>query len=217
MKSRSACGWRGLNLVALVLFAFLLTLAVRSQAESLPLDRAIRLALTHSTTSAIANADIQRAFASYRELRNNYIPQLIAGSGLGYTFGYPLTIGGSPPALVNVVAQSSLYNPSERQFLGAARIDWHASELQNKDQRNTVIQDVALTYAELAKWEARLQRLQQDEAQAHQMQQAVAERLQEGVDSSVDLNKAKLTVARVGSIRPRRAETLTYSAAISRP
>ena len=197
MKSRLARRWRCLNLLALIPFVLLLLFTARGQAEPLPLDRAIRLALTHSTTSAIAGADIQRAFASYRELRNNYIPQIIAGSGLGYTFGYPLTIGGSPPALLNVVAQSSLYNPSERQFLGAARIDWHASELQNKDQRTAVIQDVALTYAELAKWEARLQRLQQDEAQAHQMQQAVAERLQEGVDSAVDLNKAKLTSARV--------------------
>jgi outer membrane protein TolC len=92
MKARLACGRRCQNLLALIPFAFLLTLTARGQAEPLPLDRAIRLALTHSTTSAIANADIQRAFASYRELRNNYIPQLVAGSGLGYTFGYPLTI-----------------------------------------------------------------------------------------------------------------------------
>jgi outer membrane protein TolC len=73
----------------------------------------------------------------------------------------------------------------------------HASEFQDKDQRNAVIQDVALTYAELAKWEARLVRLQQDEVQAQQMEQAVAARLQQGVDSAVDLNKAKLTAARV--------------------
>jgi outer membrane protein TolC len=45
--------------------------------------------------------------------------------------------------------------------------------------------------------------LQQDETQAQQMEQAVAERLQEGVDSAVDLNKAKLTAARV---RLHRAE-----------
>ncbi len=60
-----------------------------------------------------------------------------------------------------------------------------------------------MTYAELANWEARLGRLQQDEAQAQQMEQAVAERLQAGVDSAVDLNKAKLTTARM---RLHRAE-----------
>lgn len=180
-----------------------LMIATRGQAEPLPLDRAIRLALAHSTSSAIAHADVQRSFASYRELRNNVLPQLIAGSGLGWTYGYPLSIEGSPPALLDVVAQSSVFNPSQRQFLGAAKIDWHATELQDKDQRNAVLQDVALTYAELAKWEARLVRLQQYEAQAQQMEQAVAERLQAGVDSAVDLNKAKLVTARV---RLHRAE-----------
>jgi outer membrane protein TolC len=186
-----------------VLLVVVLMVATRGQAEPLPLERAIRLALTHSTTSAIAEADVQHAFASYRELRNHYVPQLFVGSGLGWTYGYPLSIEGSAPALANAVVQGSVFNPSGRQFLNAARTDWHASEIQNKDQRNAVIQDVALTYAELAKWEARLVRLQQDEADAQKMEQAVAERLQEGVDSAVDLNKAKLTVARV---RLHRAE-----------
>ena len=189
------------NLLALL--AAVLIFTTRGQAEPLPLERAIRLALTHSTSSAIADADVQRAFASYREIRNNFVPQLILGSGLGWTYGYPLSIEGSAPALANVVAQSAIFNPAQRQFLGAAKTEWHAAEFQEKDQRNAIIQDVALTYAELAKWEARLLRLQQDEAQAQQMEQAVSERLQEGVDSAVDLNKAKLTAARV---RLHRAE-----------
>ena len=187
----------------LALFTAVLMIATRGQAEPLPLERAIRLALAHSTSSAIANADVQRTFASYRELRNNYLPQLGAGSGLGWSYGFPLSIEGSAPALVNVVAQSTVFNPAQRQFLNAAKMEWSASEFQDKNQRNAVIQDVALTYAELAKWEARLLRLQQDETQAQQMEHAVAERLQEGVDSAVDLNKAKLTAARV---RLHRAE-----------
>jgi len=192
---------RSTNLLAF--FVAVLTIATRGQAEPLPLERAIRLALAHSTASAIATADVQRAFASYRELRNNYLPTIFVGSGLGWSYGYPLSIEGSAPALANAVAQSTVFNPAERQFLRAAKIEWHASEFQDKDQRNAVIQDVALTYAELAKWEARLERLQQDEDHARQMEQAVAERLHEGVDSAMDLNKAKLTAARV---RFHRAE-----------
>jgi outer membrane protein TolC len=186
-----------------LLCAVFLMIATHVQAEPLPLDRATRLALEHSTTSAIAQADVQRAFAAYRELRNNYVPQVIVGSGLGYSYGFPLSIEGSAPALVNAVAQSPLFNPAQQKFLGAAKIDWHAAELQDRDQRNAVIQDVVLTYAELAKWEARLQRLQQDETDAQKMEKAVAERVQEGVDSTVDLNKAKLAAARV---RLHRAE-----------
>ena len=203
MKLRLRRCLRSTNLLAFFAAVLLMTMATRGNAEPLPLERAIRLALSHSTASAIANADVQRAFASYRELRNNYLPQLVLGSGLGWSYGYPLSIEGSAPALANAVAQSTVFNPTQRQFLNAAKIEWQASEFQDKDQRIAVIQDVALTYAELAKWEARLQRLQQDEAQAQQMEEAVAERLHEGVDSTVDLNKAKLTGARV---RLHRAE-----------
>ncbi len=205
MKLRLPRCLRSTNLLAFfaAVLVLLMTIATRGEAEPLPLQRAIRLALTHSTASAIATADVQRAFASYREIRNNYLPQIFVGSGLGWSYGYPLSIEGSAPALANAVAQSTVFNPAQRQFLNAAKTEWQASEFQDRDQRNAVIQDVALTYAELAKWEARLQRLQQDAAQAQQMEEAVAERLHEGVDSAVDLNKAKLTAARV---RLHRAE-----------
>lgn len=187
--------WRSVCMLAfLVLY---LLIATRGQAEPLPLSRAIRLALTRGTATAMADADVQRAFAGYEEVRSNYIPQLFAGSGLGWTYGYPLTIQGSPPALFNVLAQSSVFNPSLSQMLKAAKIDWHSAEIQNKDQRVGVIQDVVLTYAELAKWESRLERLQQDETDAGKMEKAVTERVQAGVDSTVDLNKAKLTAARL--------------------
>jgi outer membrane protein TolC len=201
MKSRRPRRLRSTSLLVMVLTVSFA--AIRSYAEPLPLDRAIRLALTHSTGSAIASADVQRAFASYRELRNNYLPQVFVGSGLGWSYGNPLALGGAAPALANAVAQSTVFNPSQRQFVNAAKTEWHAFEFQNKDQRAAIIQDVAVTYAELAKWETRLVRLQQDDTQTQQMEKAVGERLQEGVDSTVDFNKAKLASARV---RLHRAE-----------
>ncbi len=181
----------------LALSALILLLGAAAVAEPLPLERAIRLALSHSTTTAMADADVQRAVASYRELRNHSIPQLAIGSGLGYSYGFPLTIEGAAPSLVTAVTQSTVYNPAERQFLGAAKAEVHASELQNKDQRTAVIEDVVVSYAELLKWEARLTRLQQDETEVQRLEQAVTERVQEGVDSATDLNKAKLVAARV--------------------
>jgi outer membrane protein TolC len=192
------------SLTAILWLALVLpATAGAAHAEPVQLERAIRLALSHSTTSIIAHTDVQRAFASFREARNSYVPQVILGSGLGWTYGYPLSIEGSAPALLNAVAQSTVFNPSQRQFVNAAKMEWFAAELQDKDQRNAVIQDVAITYAELVKWESRLERLQKEETEAKQMVQAVSERLQAGVDSMVDLNKAKLTAARV---RLHRAE-----------
>jgi outer membrane protein TolC len=201
MRLRLARGLRVTKPIALAMTILLVTMPV--QAEPLSLEHAIRLALKHSTSSLIASAEVQRTFASYRELRNNYIPQLNVGSGLGYSYGNPVAVGGAAPSLANVSAQSTVFNPAQHHFLDAAKIDWHASESQDKEQRGLIIQEVALTYAELLKWEARLGRLRQDEADAQKTQEAVSQRVQEGVDSAVEINKAKLVVARV---RFHRAE-----------
>jgi len=33
-----------------------------------------------------------------------------------------------------------VFNPRKKQFLGAAKAEWHAAEFQDKDQRNATIQ-----------------------------------------------------------------------------
>ncbi len=175
----------------------------RLAAEPLPLKRAVELALAHSTTAAAANADEQRVFASYREARNQYIPQFILGSGLGQSWGYPLSLEGSAPSIVNLNSQSALFNPSLKDFVRAAKTDWNAATLQTKDQRNQVIQDTVLSYAELSKWEALVGHLQEEHAAALQTEQQVSERIKEGVDSPIMQNKAHLSTAR---LRLRLAE-----------
>lgn len=166
-------------------------------AEPISLKRVVELALTHATGAAIATADEQRAAASYRELRNGYIPQLTAGAGLGYSYGFPLGLEGSAPSLFNLTAQSAVLNPSLRNFVNAAKAESQVASLKSKDQRNQVIQDAVLSYAELAKWEQRLVHLQQVEGDAKQAAESVDKRVKEGIDSEMDGTRARLSVARV--------------------
>jgi outer membrane protein TolC len=175
----------------------LLWIPVTVAAEPLPLKRAVELALSQSTTSAIAAADEQRAFAAYRELRNNYIPQGTVGSGLGKSWGFPLSLEGAAPSLVNFTASSALYNPSLREAIRAARVDSEATRAQSKDQRNQVIQDTVLSYASLSRWEQRIGRLQDEQAAALKLEEAMAERVKEGVESPVERTKARLAAARL--------------------
>jgi len=153
--------------------------------------------LSHATGTAIAAADVAYASANYEELRNHYIPQLTTGAGLGYSYGFPLALEGSAPSLFTVNAQSALLNPALRDFLRAAKADSAVAAMKTKDQRNQIIQDAVLSYAELAKWEQRLIRLQETEEAANKLQAAVAERVKEGVDSEVEGTRARLSAARV--------------------
>ncbi len=180
-----------------LLLAVLILPSASLLAEPVTLRQAVELALKHATGMSIAADEQQHAAASYRELRNSYIPQLNAGAGIGWSDGFPLSLEGAAPSLFNVNAQSALINPALKDFIRAAQSDIVVSTLQTKDQRNQVIQETVLSYAELAKWEQRLSRLRETVAAAEQTEIAVAQRVKAGIDSEMDGSKARLSVARV--------------------
>jgi outer membrane protein TolC len=166
-------------------------------AEPVPLKHIVELALGHSTMAVEAQASQQRAFAAYHATRNQYLPTLVIGSGLGATWGYPLSLEGSAPSIVNTTAQSAVLNPALRDFVREARTEWLSTAEQSKDQRDQVMQDAIVSYAELSKWEMLISRLSQDYARALEMEKKINERVQAGVDNPLGRNQARLNAARV--------------------
>jgi len=165
--------------------------------EALPFEKAVALALAQSTQMALSQADEARAYQTYLEAHNSYIPKIAVGSDVGYAYGFPLSLEGSAPTLFNVAAQSSVWNPSLRQFTKAAKVEWSASKTQSRDQRSRVIADTALTYIDLNRWESRLPILRGELEVAQNMEYAVAERVKEGVESGIERTKAELVEAQV--------------------
>lgn len=188
------------NLVRLSAFTFFclgfLCVANIASAEPLTLKRAIDLALVHSPSAGQAMADEQRAFAAYRETRDQFIPQLVVGSGLGDSFGFPLSLEGSAPSLVNITAQSALFSPALRAGLRAAHGEYDASKSGTAERRDQICQDTTLAYLELLKWQQQLPALQQQQDDAARMEQIVEQRIQQGIDNSQQQTEAKLGTAR---------------------
>ena len=154
-----------------------------AQNQPLTLKRAVELALAHSVAAGQSSADVQRASASYRESRNQYFPQVNIGSGLGDTWGYPLSLEGIAPSLVNVTAQSPLFNPSLRDDIRAAGSEYKAVQFTAQDQRRQIIQETVLAYVELTKWQKLRDELQQHQQEAAHSEEIEKERVEAGVDS----------------------------------
>ena len=77
---------------------------------------AIELALKNSTTSGLAQADLQRARSAVTQTRDVFLPQTVLGSGLGASYGFPLSLEGAAPALFNVNFQGALFNAGAAQL-----------------------------------------------------------------------------------------------------
>jgi outer membrane protein TolC len=166
-------------------------------AEPLRFRTAIDLALQHSGLMGIAAANQLHARKAYEELKNHYLPQLTVGSGLGYSYGFPLTLEGSAPAVASFTSQQSLLNFSLKEFLKAAKIDWQASSFEVQDKRSEVILDAALSYAQLVNVTGKLRTLYEAQAAADKAQSVTEQRMNEGVDSKLDLTKSQLAAARI--------------------
>jgi outer membrane protein len=172
-------------------------LAPHALAERLTLRRAVELALQHSTGTAIAEADKQRAEQNVLELRNQFVPQVNIGAGLGYNQGFPLSLENLAPSLLNVTTQAYVFNMAQMSFMRAARLDLAGFTKMAEDRKAQVVFDTSLAYAELDKIEGELNILRQQESAAGRVQTVAQERLQAGVDSQVEVTRAKLSAARV--------------------
>jgi outer membrane protein TolC len=178
-----------------LLFVFLLSLPLN--AEQLQFHRAVDLALQHSGVMAMAAADQARAWQGYMEARNVFIPNLVLGSGLGYSYGYPMSIEGSAPTVFNINTQSFLINPAQREFMKAAKTDWMAASTSKEDKRAQVILDTALTWTELDKALSEIKLVQQQQDAAARQEDVSKQRVQAGVESAIEVTKAQLASARV--------------------
>jgi outer membrane protein TolC len=182
--------------------AFLL-LAISAPAQQLTFRRAMELTLQRASASTAA-ADQMRARAAYDEARNMFLPQLVVGSGLGKSFGYPMSIEGAAPSVFQVNYQSFLYNPAQKEFIRSARQAWLANTSTNQDQRAATLLEAALSYIQLDMMASRSHLLRDQQQEAERLVQIVSDRVREGVDSEIELTRAKLDAARV---RMRAADT----------
>src|ERR1051326_1220150 len=126
---------------------FLILLSSAS-AQQVTFKHAMDLVLQRASASPAA-ADQQKAQAAYQEARSMFLPQLVVGSGLGKSFGYPMSIEGAAPSVFQLNYQSFLYNPAQSQFIRSAKQAWMASSFTSQDQRAATLLEAALAYMQL--------------------------------------------------------------------
>jgi len=188
--------------VRLLFTAFWVVLAMAGgahpcAAEPLPFQRAVQLALAHSPAMQMATAEQVKAQQAYFESRNAYLPQLTFGSGIAKTYGFPLSIEGSAPAVFQVSYQSALVNFAQREFIRSAQHEVNASSLNKEDQRKAVILETSLAYMQLDILTSQLAVLHRQQDEARHLENIVAQRAQQGVDSQMEVTRARLATARV--------------------
>lgn len=84
-----------------------------AEVHNLSLRQAAARALVQNPDVLLARLDEQKAAQQVRIARDPFIPKVYAGSGLAYSYGFPMSIEGSAPSVVQARAVSSVFNRSK--------------------------------------------------------------------------------------------------------
>lgn len=128
--------------------AWLLFLGVLGHAEehTLTLRQAIDLASRQNPEIALARLDEMKARAAIRVARDPFLPHVTVGSGLAYSNGFPMSIEGSAPSVVQAAATQYIFNRPQSYQVAQAREEARGAGIAVAAKRDEVVFRIASLY-----------------------------------------------------------------------
>src|SRR5579872_2353611 len=131
--------------IAAILF---LALPGLSPAEIRPmtLRQAVATAVRQNPDIALARLEEEKARYGVRVARDPFFPHIKAGSGLAYSNGFPMSIEGSAPSIVQANASQFIFNRQQSFSVAQAREDARGASLAVTSKRDEVAFRIASLY-----------------------------------------------------------------------
>src|ERR1700722_12409886 len=102
-------------------FCLLFASLVSAEVHSLTLQQALELAARQNPEVALARLDEQRATQGVLVALDPFRPKVYGGSGLAYTYGYPNSIDGNAPSIIELKTDMALLNREKSYDVASAR------------------------------------------------------------------------------------------------
>ena len=173
-----------------------LAIGVRAEIHTLNLRQAVERALQQNPDLALARLDEQKAAQSARLARAPFSPTIGAGSGLAYTNGFPMSIDGSAPSIVQARAREDIFNRQQSYVAAAARENTRGAGIATEAKRDEIALRTTSMFLETQR-AARLAELARKQVESLRIiEQAVEVRVAEGRELPIESKRAALNMAR---------------------
>lgn len=133
MKERALC-----RLGVMVLCGSLVPV-VSGQVQRMSLREFLKRVERRSAEVELARLEAERAWQRVELGRDPFVPKAFAGSGLAYTSGFPMSIEGAAPSVIEARVVGALIDLPRSRELEAARVLASAQQLAVEDQRSAVL------------------------------------------------------------------------------
>jgi outer membrane protein TolC len=175
-----------------------LTLIVSASAEThvLTLREVVDIATRQNPDVVYARLDEQRAALDVRVARDPFSTKLSVGSGLAYTNGFPLSIEGSAPSLIQARSSQSIFNRPQSFLVAQAKENARGAVLDTQVKRNDVALRAANLFLDLQR-SSRLRDLVKRQFDSlQQVLDMVRARISEGRELPIEEKRARVNLAR---------------------
>ncbi len=175
-----------------------------AEVHTLNLKQAVAIALKQNTDALLARLDERRVQAGVRIARDPFVPKIYSGSGLAWTSGYPNSIEGSAPSIIQARTSMALFNRPKSYELAEARENVRSAAIDTAARLDDITYRTATMFLDAAQIGRNIKSLQQEVTSLSQVSESVQLRVTEGRDIPLTGKRAELNLAQAR----QRYETL---------
>lgn len=170
--------------------------ALAAETRTLTLKQAVDPALLQNPDITIARLDEMRAALEVQVVKEPILPRVYAGSGLAYSNGFPMSIEGSAPSIVQAKATRTIYSQPLKFQLAHARETAHGATFASAAVREDVALRTATLFLDLEKTTRQLDLAGRQNEAMQRVETQVRLRVEEGKEAEIELRRAALNLAR---------------------
>src|SRR3954470_24701553 len=146
---------------------FLVSTGLFAEVRPMTLRQAVETALKQSPDIALARLDEEKTRQGIRVARDPFTPRLTVGSGLAYSNGFPMSIEGSAPSVIQARASEFIFNRPQSFAIAQAKEDARGAAIAVTGKRDEVAYRVASLFLDAAR-AARIGSLAQKDADSQE-------------------------------------------------
>jgi outer membrane protein len=163
--------------------------------QQIDLKQAVAAALKNSREVALAQVRYNVAEKTVSTNRAAFQPNLYTGSGAAYSYGFPMTVSGQAPSIVNLSYIQSVFNPLQTAQTRAAEERKEVQRLELERTRNTVALQTSSSYLELGKVRHSLELMRNQRQSNTRILSFTRQRQSEGLELPIEVTRAERDAA----------------------
>ena len=177
-----------------------LTAVLSAETRPMTLRQAVDLAIRQNPDVALSRLEEEKARQAVRLARDPFFPRVIVGSGLAKSWGFPMSIEGSAPSVVQANVVADVFNRPQNYQIAQAKENARGASLAAANRRDEVAYRVASLFLD-AERAARIGEVARKEAESQEkVLETVRAQVQEGRALPLAEKTAALNLARARQI-----------------